>query len=103
MLGAVIGLSACKVETSTEKIPAAEGSGKNAVNIRVEPMNREEIKEAAGKVIDKTADVAGEVKDAATTLNQNMRDARLKVTTETQHTVAPATDVTVTTETVTVQ
>ena len=67
-------ISACKVETSTEKIPNAEGNGKNAVNIRVAPMSRDEIKDATGKVIDKTADVAAELKDAGTSISTNVRD-----------------------------
>jgi hypothetical protein len=69
-----LSLVSCKVETSTEKIPEAEGRGKNAVNIRVEPMTRGEIKDAAGKVIDKTADVANNVQDAASSISTNARD-----------------------------
>lgn len=60
--------SACKIQAEKETIPEAEGNGKTAVNIRVEPMNREEIKDATGRVIDRTAEAADEVKDAATGL-----------------------------------
>ncbi len=67
-------LSACKVQTETETVPEAEGNGKRALNIRVEPMNREEMKDAAGKVIDGTAQAAGEVKDAATSLAADTRN-----------------------------
>lgn len=52
-----LALCSCKVETSTEKIPNAEGAAKNAVNIRVQPMSRSEIKDVTDKAIDKTADV----------------------------------------------
>jgi hypothetical protein len=71
---AAFSLCSCKVETSTEKIPNAEGSGKNAVNIRVAPMSRSEIKDVTERAIDKTADAAGELKDAATTLGANAKE-----------------------------
>jgi len=67
-------LIGCKVQTNTETVPEAEGNGKRAVNIRVEPMNREEIKDATGKVIDATAETAGEVKDAVTSVAAETRD-----------------------------
>jgi hypothetical protein len=73
-VSAALRLCACKVETSTEKIPNAEGGGKNAVNIRVAPMSRSEIKDATDRAIDKTADAASELKDAATTLGANAKE-----------------------------
>lgn len=73
MLLAVVAcsLSACRVETNSEELPEAEGSGKKAINIRVEPMSKDEIKNAANKAIDTTADLATKAKDAATSAVNN--------------------------------
>src|SRR5690606_29032750 len=68
---AVIALSGCRVETKSEELPEAEGSGKKAINIRLEAMSKDEIKNAASKAIDKTADLATKARDAATSAVQN--------------------------------
>ena len=62
----IVVLAGCRVETRSEELPEAEGSGKKAINIRVEPMSKDEIKDAANKAIDKTADLATKARDAAT-------------------------------------
>jgi hypothetical protein len=90
---AALALVSCKVETSTEKIPEAEGRGKNAVNIRVEPMTRGEIKDAASAAIDKTADVAGHVQDAASSITANARDLAHNASTVTRELVPKSTPV----------
>lgn len=66
-----IALPGCRVETNSEELPEAEGSGKKAINIRVEPMSKDEIKNAANKAIDTTADLATKAKDAATSAVNN--------------------------------
>lgn len=68
-------LCACHVETKTEPVPEAEGSGKKAINIRVEPMSRDEIKSAADKAIDQSAEAATKLRNAATTAVENMQKA----------------------------
>ena len=78
---AMLTLSACKVETKTESVPEAEGSGKKAINIRVEPMSRDEMKSAASNVIDKTAEVATSAREAATSAVQNAEHIGQAVTT----------------------
>lgn len=82
---AAFALCSCKVETSTEKIPNAEGASKNAVNIRVQPMSRSEIKDVTDKAIDKTA-------DAATTLGAGAKEIveRTSGTRLTLHTNTPS-------------
>jgi len=68
----LISVAGCRVETKTEQVPEAEGSGKKAINIRVEPMSREEIKTATDNAIDKTAEAATKIKSAATTAVGNL-------------------------------
>ena len=74
-------LCACRVETQTESVPEAEGSGKKAINIRVEPMSKEEIKEATNTAIDKTAEAASKAREAATTAVQQAERIGKTVTT----------------------
>jgi hypothetical protein len=74
-------LCACRVETKSEDIPEAEGSGKKAINIRVEPMSRQEIKDAANTAIDRGAQAATMVRNAATTAVQNAEKIGQNVTT----------------------
>lgn len=76
-----LSLCACRVETQTESVPEAEGSGKKAINIRVEPMSREEIKEATNTAIDKTAEAASRARDVATTAVQQAERIGKAVTT----------------------
>lgn len=78
---AVLGLAGCRVETKSEPIPEAEGSGKNALTIRVEPLSREEMKSAADSAIDKTADAAVQLRSAATTAVENLQTVGRTVTT----------------------
>jgi hypothetical protein len=80
---ATIAITGCKVKTSTEAVPEAEGSGKKAINIRVEPMTRQEMKKAADTAIDKTAEAAGELKQAATTAAGNLKVMATNITTMT--------------------
>jgi hypothetical protein len=83
---ATVGLSitsGCKVKTSTESVPEAEGSGKKAINIRVEPMSRDEVKKAADTAIDKTAEAAGQLKQAATTAAGDLKVMATNLTTMT--------------------
>lgn len=74
-------LGGCRVEAEKETIPEAEGTGKSALNIRVETMSKEEIKNAANKAIDKTAAMATHVKDAASTAVHNAEVLGQAVTT----------------------
>lgn len=76
-----LGLCGCRVETNSEPVPEAEGSGKKAINIRVEPMSRDEIKSAADRAIDETAEAAGKLRNAATTAAQNLESVGRTVTT----------------------
>lgn len=71
----------CRVETHTESVPEAEGSGKKAINIRVEPMSREEIKDVADRAIDRTAEAATTARAAATTAVQSAERIGQMVTT----------------------
>lgn len=71
----------CRVETNTEPVPEAEGSGKKAVNIRVEPMSREEIKDATNRAIDTTAEVASRTRDLASTAAENAERLGRNITT----------------------
>ncbi len=64
----------CKVETSSE--PSTGPGDKGATNIRIEPMSREEVKDAAGAAIDTTADAAQGVKNAAANLGHDAGVAR---------------------------
>ena len=79
-----LALSACRVETKTEEVPEAEGSGKKAINIRLEPMSKDEIKAAANKAIDTTAEVATTARDAATSAVKNAERLGSAVTTLTE-------------------
>jgi hypothetical protein len=74
-------LCGCRVDTKTESVPEAEGSGKKAINIRVEPMTRDEMKAAASDAIDKTADAATQLRSAATTAVENLQTVGKTVTT----------------------
>jgi hypothetical protein len=76
-----LALCACRVETDTESVPEAEGTGKKAINIRVEPMSREEIKDATNTAIDKTAEAASKAREAATTAVQQAERIGKAVTT----------------------
>jgi hypothetical protein len=76
-----LSLCGCRVETNTESVPEAEGSGKKAINIRVEPMSRDEIKDATNKAIDKTAEVASKSRDMATSAVRNAESFGKAVTT----------------------
>lgn len=78
---AALGLSGCRVETKSDPIPEAEGSGKNALTIRVEPLSRDEMKSAADEAIDKTADAAVQLRNAATTAVENLQTVGRTVTT----------------------
>lgn len=71
MATGLMALAGCRVETHTETVPEAEGSGKKAINIRLEPMSRDEIKDVADRAIDKTAEAATTARAAATTAVQN--------------------------------
>ena len=107
---ATLALTGCRVDTKTEPVPEAEGSGKNAINIRVEPLSRDEIKSAASDAIDKTADAATHIRSAATTAVENLQNVGKAVTTlsdtmvnirrpgEQQETVTTTTQVTTTSE-----
>lgn len=74
-------LSGCKVETSTEKIPEAEGKGKTAINLRLETMSKDEIKNAADKTIDSAAQFVDKAREAATTATESARNISNTVTT----------------------
>jgi len=76
-----LALCACRVETSSEEIPEAEGSGKKAINIRVEPMSTDEMKDAANTAIDKGAAAAAVARDAATSAVQNAEKIGQTITT----------------------
>lgn len=76
-----LALTGCRVETNTEPVPEAEGSGKNAINIRVEPLSREEIKSATDDAIDRTATAATHLRTAATTAVENLQQVGRTVTT----------------------
>jgi len=78
---ACLSLCACRVETSSEEIPEAEGSGKKAINIRVEPMSTDEMKDAANTAIDKGAAAATVARDAATSAVQNAEKIGQTITT----------------------
>lgn len=73
-LGASTLIAGCKVEANRETVPEAEGSGNNAVNIRVQPMDRQELREAAGRAVDGVADVAEGVRDVATSAAPVVRE-----------------------------
>lgn len=77
-------LAGCKVETSTEKIPEAEGKGKTAINLRLETMSKDEIKNAADKTIDSAAQFVEKARDAATSATHNAKTLTNSVTTITQ-------------------
>lgn len=80
----LISLCGCRVETNTESVPEAEGSGKKAVNIRVEPMSRDEIKTVTDTTIDRASEAASAVREAATTVVGNAQRAGKAVTTLTE-------------------
>lgn len=80
-VAATLALCACRVETKTEPIPEAEGSGKKAITLRMEPMSREEIKSATDSAIDKTAEAATKFREAATTAVENLQTVGKNVTT----------------------
>ena len=77
----LLALCACRVETKSEEIPETEGSGKKAINIRVEPMSRQEIKDATNQAIDKTAEAATVARSAATSAVENAEKLGHAVTT----------------------
>ena len=81
LAGLSLTLCGCRVETNSETIPEAEGSGKKAINIRVEPMSRDEIKDAANTAIDKGAEAASMARDAATSAVQNAEKLGQSMTT----------------------
>jgi hypothetical protein len=78
---AAFALAGCRVDTNTESVPEAEGSGKKAINIRVEPMSRDEIKSAASDAIDRGAEAATQIRNAATTAVENLQTVGKAVTT----------------------
>lgn len=80
----VVSLCACRVETKTESVPEAEGSGKKAINIRVEPLSREELKTVTDDTIDRASDAASVVREAATSAVGNAQRVGKAVTTLTE-------------------
>lgn len=92
-------LAACRVETKTEPIPEAEGSGKKSLTIRMEPMSRDEIKSATNEAIDKTAEAAGQLRSAATTAAENLQHVGQNIGTMSEHLRAMRRDNTTTTTT----
>lgn len=76
-----LALTACRVETKTESIPEAEGSGKKAITVRLEPMTRDETKAVINNAIDKSADFATSAREAATSAVNNAERIGKAVTT----------------------
>lgn len=83
-LAAACLLTACRVETKSEPIPEAEGSGKKSLTIRMEPMSRDEIKSATNDAIDKTAEAATQLRSAATTAAGNLQHVSQNIGTMSQ-------------------
>ncbi len=80
----LLSLCACRVETNTESVPEAEGSGKKAINIRVEPLSRQEIKDVTNTTIDRASDAASVVREAASSAVDNAQRVGKSVTTLTE-------------------